>query len=138
MAYANRAPSAYQEVQVRGTDPRGLVTLLFQGLMKFLVRARAAVEEQDYAKKADALSKAQGILSELICSLDEEKAPDLAPSLKALYAHLQRELVEVDLQDDVERLAYVTEIAQMIRDAWEEALQICQQQGGQQPGATAG
>ena len=128
MAYANRAPSAYQEVQVRGTDPRGLVTLLFQGLMKFLVRARAAVEEQDYARKADALSKAQGILSELICSLDEEKAPDLAPSLKALYAHLQRELVEADLQDDLERLDYVDEIAHKLHDAWEEALEKCQQE----------
>jgi flagellar protein FliS len=138
MAYAGRAPSAYQEVQVRGTDARGLVTLLFQGLMKFLVRARAALEEQDYARKADALGKAQGILSELICSLDEEKAPELSRSLKALYAHLQRELVEADLTDDLERLDYVIEIVQRLYDAWEEALRRCQQQGGQEPGATAG
>ncbi len=128
MASVDSAPGAYQEVQVRGADRRGLVVLLFRGLLKFLARARRAVKERDYARKADALGKAQGILSELICALDDDKAPDLSPSLRALYAHLQRELVEVDLGDDLDRLAYVTEIAERLCGAWEEALQICQQQ----------
>jgi len=127
MASVDNAPGAYQEVQVRGADRRGLVVLLFQGLLKFLTRAHAALEARDYASKADALSKAQAILSELICSLDEEKAPDLSRSLKALYAHLQRELVEADLTDDLQRLCYAIEIVQKLAKAWEEALRTCQQ-----------
>jgi len=128
MVAADYGPQAYQEVQVRGTDAKGLVIMLFQGLMKFLNRARVAIEQRDYDAKANALYKAEAILGELICSLDEDKAPELSKSLRALYAHLQRELVEADLQDDLERLDYVTEIAQNLSGAWEEALRRCQQQ----------
>ncbi len=128
MASASYAPQAYQEVQVRGADRRRLVVLLFQGLAKFLTRARVAMQEGNHEAKARALSSAQAILSELLCALDEEKAPDLARPLKALYAHLQRELVEADLQDDLERLDYVDEIAHKLHDAWEEALEKCQQE----------
>lgn len=128
MASTEYAPKAYQEVQVRGADPRRLVVLLFQGLVKFLTRARVAMQEGNYEAKTRALNSAQGILSELFCALDEEKAPELAGPLKGLYAHLQRELVEADLQDDLERLEYVSETAQKLYDAWEEALEKCQQQ----------
>lgn len=128
MAATEYAPQAYREVQVHGADSRRLVVLLFQGLVKFLARAHIAMQEREHEAKARALNRAQGILGELICALNEEKMPDLARSLRALYAHLQRELVEVDLQDDRERLAYVTEIAEKLRDAWEEAWRKCQEQ----------
>lgn len=131
MAATEYAPQAYREVQVHGADPRWLVVLLLQGLVKFLARARTAMQERSYETKASALNRAQAILGELICSLDGEKVPDLARSLRALYAHLQRELVEVDLQDDRERLGYVTEIAEKLRDAWEEAWHKCQEQDRQ-------
>jgi flagellar protein FliS len=128
MAASEHAPQAYREVQVHGADRRWLVVLLLQGLVKFLARARTAMQERNHETKASALNRAEAILGELVCSLDEEKVPDFARSLRALYAHLQRELVEVDLQDDQERLAYVTEIAEKLRDAWEEAWRKCQEQ----------
>jgi len=128
MAFAEHGHGAYQAMQVQGADSKRLVILLFRGLLKFLARARAALEGRDYEAKAAALSKAQGILGELICSLDDRQVPELVRALRALYAHLQRELVEADLQDDLARLEYVTEMAQKLCDAWEEALQRCQEQ----------
>ena len=72
MASASYAPQAYQEVQVRGADRRRLVVLLFQGLAKFLTRARVAMQEGNHEAKARALSSAQALLSELLCALDDQ------------------------------------------------------------------
>ncbi|MGC9319480.1 MAG: flagellar export chaperone FliS [Armatimonadota bacterium] len=122
------APQAYQQMQVLGSDPRRLVVLLCQALVTYLRRTESAIRARDYRTKGAALCQAQAIFSELICSLDTGIGGDLAERLRALYAHLQRQLVDVDLQDDLDRLAYVTEIAEKLGDAWEEALRRCQQE----------
>ena len=120
------APEAYQEMQVLGSDPRQLVLLLCQALVRYLTRAEDAMKRRDWETKAEALGRAQQIFSELICALDAEVGGELVEQLRALYAHLQRQLVDVDLQDDLDRLAYVTEIAMKLVNAWEEALERCQ------------
>lgn len=122
------APQAYQEMQVLGSDPRQLVVLLCQALVRYLVRTEEAIKREDWETKAAALIRAQQILSELICALDEEIGGELATQLRALYAHLQRQLVDVDLQDDLDRLAYIIEIASKLVNAWEEALERCEEQ----------
>ena len=122
------APEAYQEMQVIGSDPRELIVLLCRALVGYLVRAEGAMRRGDYEAKASAIMRSQQIFTELICSLDTEIGGGLSEQLRALYAHLQRQLVDVDLQDDRDRLAYVTEIAQKLVNAWEEALQKCREQ----------
>jgi flagellar biosynthetic protein FliS len=94
--------------------------------VRYLARAEDAIKRRDWETKAEALGRAQQIFSELICALDEEVGGELVGQLRALYAHLQRQLVDVDLQDDLDRLAYVTEIAMKLVNAWEEALERCQ------------
>jgi flagellar protein FliS len=129
------APEAYQEMQVIGSDPRQLVVLLCQALVRYLIRTEDAIKREDWETKADSVNRAQQILSELICSLDEEVGGELAEQLRALYAHLQRQLVDVDLQDDLDRLDYVMEIATKLANAWEEALERCQEQQMQERAA---
>jgi len=120
------APEAYQEMQVLGSEPRQLVLLLCQALVRYLTRAEGAIKRRDWETKSASLGRAQLILTEMICTLDEEVGGELAQQLRALYSHLQRQLVDVDLQDDLDRLAYVTEIAMKLVNAWEEALETCQ------------
>lgn len=130
-----QAPNVYQQTQVLGSDPRSLVVLLCQALVRYLARAQNAIERRDYEAKAVALVHAEQVLSELICSLDLEIGGDLAGKLRDLYAHLQRQLVDVDLQDDLDRLAYVVEIAEKLRDAWEEAADRCEEEDRKQKAA---
>ncbi len=122
-----QAPNAYQEMQVLGSDSRKLVVLLCQALKRYMLRAKSAIESCDYEAKAQALIHANQVLSELICSLDLEAGGEMAENLRDLYVHLQRQLVDVDLQDDIHRLNHVIEITQKLADAWEEAAQKCAQ-----------
>ena len=63
------APQAYQEMQVLSADPRQLIILLCQALLRYLVRADDALRRRDYEAKSAAVNRAQGILSELSCEI---------------------------------------------------------------------
>ena len=126
------APQAYQEMQVLSSDPRELVILLCQALVRNLTRAGNAMRQRDYEAKSVAIVRAQQILSELSCSLNDEVGGELAARLRDLYAHLQLQLVDVDLQDDQDKLAHVMEIATKLVEAREEALSRCLHQEQQQ------
>ena len=102
--------------------------MLCRAIVRYLTRARDAIGRRDWETKSAALIRAQQILSELTCSLDTEIGGDLARGLRDLYTHLQLQLVDVDLQDDLDRLSYVIEIAVKLVNAWEEALERCRDQ----------
>jgi len=120
-----RAPQAYQQTQVLGSDPRQLVVLMCQALVRFLERADRAIRREDFEAKAEALFRAQSVLSELGCSLDAAAGSDLAANLRRLYAGLARRIAEVDLSDDLELLGEVTASARRLAETWEEALRLC-------------
>lgn len=122
-----RAPQAYQQTQVLGSDPRRLVVLMCQALVRFLERAQRAIERRDFEAKADALYRARAVLSELECSLDVAAGGEVAANLGRLYARMARQVAEVDLSDDPELLHEVIGDARRLADTWEEALRVCLQ-----------
>lgn len=120
-----RTPRAYQQTQVLGSDPRRLVVLMCQALVRFLERAERAIQRKDFEAKADALYRAGAVLSELECSLDLATGGELAANLRRLYARLGRQIAEVDLSDDLAVLGEVLGGARRLADTWEEALRLC-------------
>ncbi len=131
MAARGYAPHSYQQNQVEGADSHRLVVLLMQALVKFLHRAADAIRSGDYAGKAEALSRAQGIISELLCSLDVEAGGEVGANLEALYGHWQSELTRADLEDDERAADYVRECAENLATAWQEAWEKCRQQANE-------
>lgn len=127
MATAN-APQAYQQTQVMSSDRRQLVILMFQALLRYFARAEQAIRRKDFETKGDALMKALAIISELMCSLDDKAGGELAVELRRLYVWLQRQIVEIDLRDDLNMLGNVIAITRQLTEAWEEALRTCQQE----------
>ncbi len=125
MAGPGRAPQAYQQAQVMGSDRRQLVVLLCRALERYLTRAEQAIRDREFETKADALAKAHAVLSELICSLNNEAGGEVARGLRRLYLGMQRHIVDVDLGDDLELLAEVLEMARLLARTWEEALRRC-------------
>jgi flagellar biosynthetic protein FliS len=117
--------NTYQQTQVEGVEQDYLVILLMQALIKFLNRAAYAMADEDHETKADALAKAGAVLSELVCSLDEEAEAEVAGQLRDLYAHWQAQLVNADIEDDLDTLNYVRQAVKGLADAWQEAWEKC-------------
>ncbi len=119
---AQRAFNAYAQVAlettVSGASPHGLITLLFDGVLKALRQASAHRVAGDLAGKGEALSRAIAIVSELRLSLAPEHGPEIAERLDALYDYAGWRLVAANLENDGKKIEEVEFILAELRSAW--------------------
>ncbi len=115
-------PSPYEQyrlTQVQTSTPEGLVLLAFDGLVTRLSMALAALEEARHDRASAAIVRAQGIIQELQGALNAD-AGAVAGNLDALYAYMQRRLVEANLRKDPEPVAEVLGYTRELRATWTE------------------
>ena len=76
-----------------------LVTMLFDGVLSALVRARLFMQDNNQQGKGVSLSKAINIIENgLRVSLDEESKDELTQNLIALYSYMVRRLLQANLR----------------------------------------
>ncbi|MCG8158140.1 flagellar export chaperone FliS [Brenneria goodwinii] len=109
------------ESSVMSASPHQLITLLFDGALSALMRADIFIQEGDTVAKGNALTKAIKIInSGLQASLDMEKGGEVSQNLAQLYDYMVRKLLHVNLYNDRETLAQITELLRGIADAWKQ------------------
>lgn len=94
------------------------VVMLYDGAIRYLQQAKAAIGEQDHETKFNLLNKAQDILCGMKASLDFESGGEVAKLLEDYYAGIDMCIYEVHRSSDVERLETVIRHIKMMRDAW--------------------
>ena len=100
-----------------------LVTMLFDGVLSALVRARLFMQDNNQQGKGVSLSKAINIIENgLRVSLDEESKDELTQNLIALYSYMVRRLLQANLRNDVSAVEEVEALMRNIADAWKESL----------------
>lgn len=119
-AYATT--QAYRESAVLTATPGQLVVMLYDGAIRFLRQADAALAEGDPAHVGDRLSRAEAIITELQVTLDVDQG-EIAANLDGLYAFWRRCLGEVRLHRDREKLARVIAMVAELRGAWAQIAQ---------------
>jgi len=114
--------SAYQQIRSHGgvesADPHGLITLLMDGALERLVKARAHMLRGEVAAKGEAISRCIEILGGLRGSLDAKADPVLVERLDSLYDYMSRRLLQANLRDDASLIDEVSSLLQPIRDSW--------------------
>jgi flagellar protein FliS len=111
----------YLQVQVQTATPEMLVTMLYDGAIRFLRQAKANLSSKKIQEANYFLIRAENIIAELNNSLDLSRQP-VAGSLRNLYEYMLRRLVEANTKKD---LAIVDEIVAMLldlRETWVAAL----------------
>lgn len=111
----------YLQVQVQTATPEMLVTMLYDGAIRFLRQAKANLSSKKIQEANYFLIRAENIIAELNNSLDLNRQP-VAGSLRNLYEYMLRRLVEANTKKD---LAIVDEIVAMLldlRETWVAAL----------------
>lgn len=113
---------AYQQVRSHGgvesADPHGLITLLMDGALERLVKARAHMVRGEVAAKGEAITRCIEILGGLRGSLDRKADPVLVERLDSLYDYMSRRLLQANLRDDASLIDEVSNLLQPIRDSW--------------------
>lgn len=118
----NNPYAKYQENSVFTASPEELTLMLYNGLVKFILRAQQSIEKRDIPQANNDIIRAQNIVTELRSTLDLKY--DIAKQLDALYDYIYYTLVEANIKKDAEMLRHVLGISQEIRDTWTEAMKI--------------
>jgi len=113
--------SRYQESQVLTASREQLLLLTYNGLLRFLARARRGLQNGDYQEKHLGIARAEALILELRRTLDFSAAPALAHNLARIYAYLLEQLAHADAEDDDDRLRHVVELVTELRAAWVDA-----------------
>ncbi|MFP3427682.1 flagellar export chaperone FliS, partial [Pseudoalteromonas sp. SIMBA_162] len=77
-----------------------LTLMLYNGCLKFLVKAKNAIEEKNIQDKNSNLQKAQAIIKELMVTLKTDQ--EVANQMLSLYDYMNRRLIEANIKNDIE------------------------------------
>ena len=106
----------YQSDSVMTASPMDLVVMLYDALIKQIKLSDIFLENREYEKVNQRLSRAEDIVSELLCSLD--LSYPISEELMKLYDFMLQELIQINLQKDRSRIPPLLEIGESLREAW--------------------
>jgi flagellar protein FliS len=113
---------AYQQVRSHGAaetaDAHGLITMLMDGALERLTKARGHMLRGEVAAKGELITRCMDIVSELRGSLDPKAETPLVEQLGALYDYIGLRLLQANLHNDPDALDEVSRLLQPVRDAW--------------------
>ena len=125
MAY-NNALSSYKETRIKTASQGQLIIMLYDEAVKQLNRGLELLELNASGKKepgrieqiSKAIMKTEEIITELMVSLDFEQGGEVARSLFSLYSWFNKELLEANISQDIDRIVTVRDMINELRDAW--------------------
>jgi len=116
----------YKENSVYTAQPEELTLMLYNGLVKFIMKAQYAISKNDIQKTHENIIKAQDIVLEFMSTLDRKY--EVSESLMLLYDYMNRRLIEANLHKNNEILNEVLGLSKQLRDTWEQAMKIAKNQ----------
>ncbi len=112
--------SPYLEQVILAASPIELVLLMYQRAIASVADAREHLREGRIKERSRSINQAHAILTELLMSLDEDKAPEIARNLKALYCYMQERLIESNFQQKDRPLEETGRLLNTLADAWQQ------------------
>lgn len=122
MSYvAARGLASYKQTEVQSRTPLELVTMLYDGALRFLSTARDAIDRHDIPARREALNRALAIIAELQSTLNMDAGGPIAVQLDQLYEYANFRLLDAAMRDDAAPIDEVRRILEVLRDGWDTA-----------------
>jgi flagellar protein FliS len=112
--------ASYQEHALDGASPVDLVVALYDGIIRFLHSAIAAVERGDVSGRRVAVKRALAILIHLQARLRMDIGGRPAQVLSEFYASQFALILQASLGASTERFEEVIGCVRNVRDAWRQ------------------
>lgn len=139
MTQSYNALSAYQAAS-KHTTSLGAVVLLYDGMIKEVGKAKAAIVEHRIEDRFNATQKACKILLGLQSHLDFEKGGDISIMLDQFYHTIFRDLQQVNMKNSTKLCDEVIAALNEVRTSWAQLAENERRSGspdGQQKAAAA-
>ena len=129
------ASSTYKETTIKTAAPGQLIVMLYDEGIKQLTKAVELLQKNQDGKKdpgkieqiSKAVMKTEEIITELMISLDFEQGGEIAKQLFSLYTWFNRELLEANISQDVDRIIAVKNMLLELRNSWNTISQTASQ-----------
>ena len=109
------------ETGVVAASPSKLIVMLYDGAIAACYSAVTHIQNNDYERKGQMISKAIMIIeSGLRLSLDKKSGGEIANSLDALYGYMSDRLYIANLKNKAEPVNEVIALLTDLRSAWQE------------------
>jgi flagellar secretion chaperone FliS len=109
--------NAYRESSILTASPEQLVVMLYDGAMRFLRQADAAVGQEGWMQAGERLQRAEAIIDELMATLNLD-AGEVAVRLQAIYVFCRRSLIEARVERSTVKIGHVQRLLSDLREAW--------------------
>jgi flagellar protein FliS len=112
------AHSAYQQGQVAASSPLRIISLLYDGAIRFCKQAEKHFG--DPSTRGSALGRAHAIVSELLVALDLDRGGEVATNLDGLYRYVLDALIRANVEGEHKALASAIQVLETLADGWHE------------------
>ncbi len=119
MGYSSPS-SIYQQIEINSSNKFQLVSMLYEGAVRFMSMAKGAIENRDLVGKAQSLDRALAILGELQNTLNVEEGGEIAHQLDRLYTYMIERVLESSAKLDAQPLTEVIKLLRILNSAWAE------------------
>ena len=111
--------SQYRETQIMTASQGKLIVLLYEGTIRFIDNALAALKDKKLDAANNNLLRAQDIVTELALSINFD-AGEIATKMYNLYMYFNRKLVEANIRKDRESILEVRSMLVSLLEAWRQ------------------
>lgn len=110
--------TAYLRSKVMSASPEELRLMLLDGALRFAHQARNGLEAHNPEMTYTGFTQCRAIIAELINTVNDAAAPELAGKVKSLYTFFFTELIQASLERDAARVDKVIELLEYERETW--------------------
>lgn len=115
-----RGYQAYQQNKYMSASPHRLITMLYEGAIRFANQAISCIESNDVQGKYNAIQRFQDIIYELMSSLNFKEGREIATNLNSLYTYAIDLSNQSSLHMTTEPLREAITIINELKSAWEQ------------------
>lgn len=120
------ARDTYLRIQTETASPGQLVIMLYDALLRSLVRGEEAIARAEVETAHASLLHAQDVVLELLASLDtgaEGEAGAMARQMASLYEYIYRRTLDASLRKEAAPIHEAIRLVTPLRTAWQAALE---------------
>ncbi len=116
--------AAYQQTGIKTASKGKLIVMLYEGALKNIHTALDLMDSDSnipvtsLEKFHSCIVKSQEIITELMVSLNLEQGGDIAKNLMALYRFFNRELMDISVNHNKEKLQTIERLIRELCETW--------------------
>lgn len=121
--YGNTAHNIYAHNNVGIESPEKLITMLYEGVLRFNAQAKKAIKDKDIEKKVYWTNRSMAVITELISVLDMKQGA-ISEYLGGLYAYEIQLLGAASIENNTDKIDEVSNVFKGLSEAWRETTNV--------------